>query len=37
MGYTVEKYYFLLLRRPRCDLFMETFLQVVQNRKINIE
>ena len=32
-GYTARQYYLLLVRGPLHDQFMETFLQVIQDRK----
>ncbi|MCJ1346315.1 hypothetical protein MMC31_004530 [Peltigera leucophlebia] len=32
-GYTAGQYYLLLARSPFCDQFMETFLQVIQDRE----
>ena len=34
-GYTAGQYYLFLSRRPLCNQFMETFLQVIQDREIN--
>ena len=35
-GYTAGQYYLFLLKRPFCNQFIEIFLQVIQDRKINI-